>query len=145
MAALGLSQFVSALTHQEDHTLDLIFTSGITVNRINTDVVPCLDHLALKAWLSTPNLPCLGSIYAHQRSVMDPSSLQKALWDPIPPGVSLDELVEDWQSRPSEAINKTAHRCPLPPHTKLAPWYSPELRQTKLRAKAAREKVATSL
>lgn len=39
---------------------------------------------------------------------MDSNRFQQALWDPVPLGNSLNELVEDWHGWLSEAINEIA-------------------------------------
>lgn len=54
MVALGFLQFVSSLTHQVGHTLKLIFADGFAVGPVTVNVVPWLDHFALKVWLNIP-------------------------------------------------------------------------------------------
>lgn len=133
MVALGLSQCVTAPTHQAEHTLDLIFKVGVMVDRITATAVPWSDHHVLKACVNGPPRPCLGGepILACPWSQMDPMQFQMALQDPMPPGSLLDELVEDWQSRLSVAIDEIAPRRPLHPCSKLTPWYTQELREMK--------------
>lgn len=61
-----------------------------------------------------------GAIHALLWSQIEPEKLQDALWDTMPLGESLDELVEDWCSHLSKAINGIT---PPPPY----PWYTLEL------------------
>lgn len=100
MAARVLSQFVTAPTHRAGHTLDLVFTVGVTVDRITVLAVLWLDHFALRAHLNVSPRPRLGNVHilAHPQSQMDPVQLQMALRDLMPLDSSLDELVEDWYS-----------------------------------------------
>ena len=49
----------------------------------------------------------------------------------MPPGDSVDDLVEDWHNRLSEAIDEVAPRRPLHSRSNLAPWYTLELRKQK--------------
>lgn len=58
---------------------------------------------------------------------MDPSQLQVALWDPVPLGGLLDELVKDWHCHRSEAIDEIIPQCLLHPYAKAAPWHMQEL------------------
>lgn len=94
------------------------------------------DQFALKAQLGMLNLLCLGSkqIYAHPQSLIDPIGFQAALQDPGPPSDSIDGLVESWHSRVSTFINKIAPQCPLHPCTRLALWYTDEVRTEMARA-----------
>ncbi|XP_015285247.1 PREDICTED: DNA-directed RNA polymerase, mitochondrial [Gekko japonicus] len=135
VAALGLSRIGTAPTHQAGHTLDLILEMGRNVDPMMIDVVPQSDHFAPKARLSIPRPSRFRGelIYAHPQRLMDPSGLQNALWERIPPGSSLDELVEDWASQLSKAIDEIALLWPLRPPVPVpkqpAPWYNPELRR----------------
>lgn len=68
------------------------------------------DHLALKAQQGILIPSCLGSelIYVCLLRLMDPVRFQNALWNPVPSGNLLDELVEDWKYCLSEAIDEVA-------------------------------------
>ena len=86
MATLGLTQFVTGLTHQAGHTLDLIFGMGIQLGPVQLTRVPWSDHFALKVRINLPPPPCIGGelILARPRRLMDPIGFQNALREPMP-------------------------------------------------------------
>lgn len=111
MAALRLSQVVLAPIHQARHMLDLIFVAGMAVDLDIIDVVgPWSKHFIVKAPLSSPHLPCLGDelIYISLWILIKLNGYPEVLQDPSPFGGLFDELVEDWNSCLSEAINVIA-------------------------------------
>uniref|UniRef100_A0A670I2H7 Reverse transcriptase domain-containing protein n=1 Tax=Podarcis muralis TaxID=64176 RepID=A0A670I2H7_PODMU len=133
MATLGLSQFVSGPTHQAGHTLDLIFGAGIDVIMSPSMKVPWSDHYALKARIDFPPPPCLGGepIWVRPQRLMDPDRFRQALRDLAPPGDSLIELVEGWNTQLLAAIDEIAPKRPLRPRRNRAPWFTEELRKMK--------------
>ncbi|CAI5790254.1 Hypothetical predicted protein [Podarcis lilfordi] len=62
---------------------------------------------------------------------MDPDRFRQALRDLSPPGDSLTELVEGWNTQLLAAINEIAPKRPLQPRRNWAPWFTEELRKMK--------------
>ncbi|CAI5787890.1 Hypothetical predicted protein [Podarcis lilfordi] len=62
---------------------------------------------------------------------MDPDGFCQALWDPAPPGSSLDELVKNWNNQLLAAINEIVPKRPLRPHRNQPPWFTKELQKMK--------------
>lgn len=95
--------------------LDLIFGIGIDVGLVAFDRVPWSDHIALKAHLGSPVSSFVGRelTYASLWRQMDPIGFQNAL-ESDAPNDFLGELIDDWLSHLSEAIDKIAPQYPLP-------------------------------
>ncbi|CAI5770836.1 Hypothetical predicted protein [Podarcis lilfordi] len=95
--------------------------------------VPWSDHYALKARIDVPPPPYLGGelIWARPQRLMDPDRFRQALWDLSPPGDSLTEPVEGWNTQLLAAINEIAPKRPLRPRRNWAPWFTKELRKMK--------------
>lgn len=84
-------------------------------------------------------------MYTRPQTQKDPSQLQDALQDLMPPGGLLDVLVEDWHSHFCKAIENITPWHPLYPQAKAAQWYHPELWRMKQEWKMARVSVAVCL
>lgn len=108
-------------------------TSGMEMVLTSREEVPWPENLVLKAQLGISTPLCVGGrvIYVHPQRLMDSIGFQNALRDLRPSNTSLDELVGDWNSCFSEAIDEVAPQCPLCSHSRLSPWYTVELRGKK--------------
>ncbi|XP_066486426.1 serine protease 33-like [Tiliqua scincoides] len=143
---MGLSQRISAPTHDVGHTLDLVFTAGqadgdLEVEDIKITPLSWTDHFLVGFRLVAASHLRNGRgshSMIRPRRLMDPNGFLSALGDfPVaragdPPGA----LVDLWNTEMARALDEIAPERPLPSRrVRAAPWFSEELRMMKRRGR----------
>ncbi|XP_058039494.1 uncharacterized protein LOC131198648 [Ahaetulla prasina] len=144
MAALDLTQLVNGPIHFRGNTLDLIFLSGQWLDGLELGdlVIKPLtwsDHSLLQLDFRTadPHRRELEPVrWFHPRCLMDPESFQTEL-GPLSEDLahgSAGDLVAAWERAAAGALDRVVPLRPLTwCQSRLAPWYSEELREMKRR------------
>ncbi|KAF7250183.1 putative RNA-directed DNA polymerase from transposon BS [Varanus komodoensis] len=142
MTAMGLSQHVSAPTHEHGHTLNLVFSTGqeegdLRVRNLCLTPLSWSDHFLVRFVLESGLSLCKGAdpiVWVRPWSRMDPDGFLKALGE-FPAdktGAPVEALVEQWNTEMTRAVDTIAPKRPLPPgRVHSSPWYTPELRAMK--------------
>ena len=139
----NITQHVDFPTHTGGHTLDLVCTSGVTINNLTCTDLAISDHLTITLDIDIPT-PLVKQkriiTYRNLKSI-NPSSFSSTLADTIPENlltsaISPAELVNTYNNVLSSCLDQTAPtKSRTVSFTHSAPWYTDHLRHLKAKGR----------
>ncbi|XP_029929809.1 LOW QUALITY PROTEIN: uncharacterized protein LOC115374818 [Myripristis murdjan] len=138
---LNFTQHIDFPTHTRGHTLDLVCSSGLTLNRLSSLNLNISDHLAIIMDIDTPIPTPKNTRKITFRNIksIPPSALSASLATKMSasPPLSLDnpsDLVNYYNHILSSCLDQLAPiKTKTVTFTHSAPWYTPELHKMKAR------------
>ncbi|KAL2104379.1 hypothetical protein ACEWY4_001247 [Coilia grayii] len=131
---MDITQYVDFPTHNKEHTLDLVCSSGITPSNFSTAELPISDHKLVLFDTYLPTIKCKTQRVMSYRNLkkIKAEELSSVIASYPCPDTSLEDLVDYYNNCMSTALNILA---PLKARTvsfiQSSPWFTPELRQMK--------------
>ncbi|XP_053109988.1 uncharacterized protein LOC128326693 isoform X1 [Hemicordylus capensis] len=119
-----------------DEVVTYCIHSALWVGTPTISPLSWTDHHLVKVGLTTTSHLRRGEgpiRMVHPKRLLDPVGFQEALegFNVGSAGDPVDALVENWNNLLTRAVDTIAPKCPLRPASKLAPWYTEDLRGLK--------------